>query len=88
MTLANRLRETAYALNEAYSDALGKKLVDAGLGKQLDELKNGLARTKTDLEEARLRIAQLETFMRIHGLNPDDANDTVVSGFDQGGDSH
>ena len=79
MALNVNLQREMTAINLLYSQALAKQLVDEGLGKQIEELKEKTIEYNSYLDKARLRIAKLETYMRIHGLNPDDANDTIVS---------
>jgi hypothetical protein len=70
-------------LNDLYYQAVGEHRVDEGLGKQVEELTAKSHEIQHDLDDARRRIIQLETYMRIHGLNPDGANDTIVSSPDE-----
>lgn len=83
-----RLESIARDLTDAMEFARANKLFDDGSAKKIEELEAKRKQCADDLSSARLRIAQLETFMRIHGLNPEDANDTIPSDVGEGGDNH
>lgn len=88
MTHSNQLRDQGTLLNEAYSDALGKNLVDEGLGEKVEALEKKNKECVENFIKAQQRINQLETYMRIHNLNPEDATDTIVSDPNEGGGDH
>lgn len=83
-----RLRDIAFDLLHAINFANGQKLIEDGSVKQIEELESKKKECDANLANARRRIVQLETYMRIHKLNPDDANDTIVSDPYEGGDNH
>jgi hypothetical protein len=78
-----RLADSAENLLLAIQYANGHKLVEDGSQKQIESLTIKNQEIQHDLDDARRRILSLETYMRIHNLNPDDAADTIVSGPDQ-----
>ena len=81
------LEDAAHDLLCAIQFINAHQLIDDASEKKIEELENRRKECAANLATARLRIAQLETFMRVHGLNPYDANDTIVSDPYEGGDN-